>query len=192
MELQISKIARSPKERHVEPQVLGQAFASGEVWAFEAAYRLYAPSLMGAALGVLRDKQAAQDCVHDVLARLWQRENGYRVQRGSLSAFLVVCVRNDAISRARRDANRLRIERTLQPVETYNERWEDPIERMRIERALERLGNEQQRAIEFAYYKHMTHEEIASELSIPIGTVKSRIASALRVLRSLLSSEATI
>jgi RNA polymerase sigma-70 factor (ECF subfamily) len=183
----ISTIVSSPDDAH--ERAIERAFVSRESWAFEAAYRTHARHLVGAALSVLRDSQAAQDCVHDVLARLWQRGHGYRPERGSLGAFLVVCIRNEALSRVRRDANRSRIERSLAVDDAYTDEFGDPVERDRIRRCVQTLGDDQRSAVLMAYFKHMTHEEIARELGIPLGTVKSRLSSALRNLRAALASE---
>ena len=61
----------------------------------------------------------AQDCVHDALSRVWRSANAYSVARGAVRSFLVVCVRNEAISRRRRQSRRLRLEERLaaMPVE---------------------------------------------------------------------------
>ena len=59
---------------------------------------------------------AAQDCVHEVMLHLWRRGDAYQTERGSLRAFLAVCVRNKALSRARDARNRERIaQATFEP-----------------------------------------------------------------------------
>jgi RNA polymerase sigma-70 factor (ECF subfamily) len=167
---------------------LERAFAAREDWAFESAYRTYARALYGAAVGVLGDGESAQDCVHDVLERLWKRRGDYRVERGSLSAFLTICVRNEALSRARRDRNRTRIDQSIAVVETDSGDFGDPIERERIARALDGLRPELREVVALAYERHMTHDDIAREIGIPTGTVKSRLSSALQSLRNTLNT----
>ena len=186
MESPISMIERSPDG---ERTAMERGFAQRETWAFEAAYRSYARLLMGAAYGVLRDAPAAEDCVHDVIARLWQRGHAYRRERGALSTFLAMCVRNEALSRARRDANRIEIERKLAPTETQIGRVDDPFERERIARALATLSEEQRVVLMLSYERGLTHAEIARELNAPLGTVKSRLSSALRNLRAIFVRE---
>ncbi|HVS45489.1 MAG TPA: sigma-70 family RNA polymerase sigma factor [Verrucomicrobiae bacterium] len=188
MEEPISTIVRSADEL-LERGALERAFAAHEAWAFEAAYRSYSRALYGAALGVLRDSETAQDCVHDVLARLWERQGNYRTERGSLAAFLTTCVRNEALSHARRDRNRGRIDQTLAIDEGSIEEFGDPIERDRLVRAVGALRPEQRETIALAYLRHMTHEEIAKQIGVPMGTVKSRLSGALRSLRQSLAGE---
>jgi len=182
MEWPISTIESSASR--LEP-----AFAARERWAFDAAYRAYARALYGAALGVLRDHGRAQECVHDVMARLWRGPNPYRPARGSLAAFLTVCVRNEALSRLRRDRNRARIDRSLAVEERADEAFGDPLERERVARAVAALGDEQRETILLAYARHMTLDEIARERALPLGTVKSRLSSALRALRTTLGKD---
>ena len=162
------------------------AFVAGEAWAFEAAYVTYRRLLYGAAFGVLRDDAEAEDCVHDVLLRLWRKGHAYSPSRGSLAAFLAVCVRNDALSRRRKQSNRVRIERErIRPGEGAQAAADLAIaEQDRIETALQSLNDSQRDAIRMAYYDGFTHEEIARRTGEPLGTIKSRLANGLRVLRA--------
>lgn len=153
----------------------------------EAAYHAYRRHLYGAAFGVLHDAGDAEDCVHDVLVRLWKQGHTYSPQRGSLQAFLVVCVRNEALSRRRRAANRDRIARErLRPVPDAPPPDDPAVARLDMARLLERLNDAQQNAVRLAYYDGLTHEQIAERLGEPLGTVKSRLSNALRTLRGLI------
>ena len=166
---------------------LAQAFARGERWAYDAAYRLHGSVLHAAAQQVLRDPNEAADCVHDVLLRLWRRGDAYCVERGSLRAFLAVCVRNDALARQRKGRNRARIDLTLEHNQATRDVADAVVDREAIRDALSALTEKQRVAVELAYTRHLTHEEIAATLREPAGTVKSRLSSALRKLRETLA-----
>ena len=161
---------------------LESAFACRDASAYEAAYRAYGPRMHTAALRVLRNRDAALECVQDVFLNLWRSGSAYSPQRGSLEAFLVVCTRNRALTRVRVE-NRARetARRTDAPQDYTME--EDPIERERIRRALERLTQGQADVVRRAYYDGLTLAEVAEDLAIPIGTVKGRLSAALRALR---------
>jgi len=162
-------------------------FVAREPWAFEAAYVTYRRLLYGAAYGVLHDAQEAEDCVHDVLARLWQRGHGYTAARGSLHAFLCVCVRNEALSRLRRAANRGRIEREKIDASVVEPAADEAVmNRVDVAQCLQALSQAQRKAIQLAYFEGLTHEQIARRLDEPLGTVKSRLSNALRTLRGCL------
>lgn len=171
-------------------EALAAAFAAKERWAFDDAYRRYAGLLYSAAYQVLSDREDAQDCVHDALARVWRSPDSYARSRGALRSFLVVCVRNEAITRLRSKARRLKlVERVAaEPQEHAELGAVDVIERDRIRVALASLPPEQRRPLEMAYYEQKTHTEIARALEAPLGTVKSRIALGLRKLGSALGS----
>ena len=138
--------------------------------------------MQATALRILRDPDAARECVQDVFLYLWRSATAYSPERGSLEAFLVVCARNRALMRIRGE-NRAResARRVGEPSEYAME--EDPIERDRVRRALARLTDGQADVVRLAYYGGMTLAEVATDLAIPIGTVKGRLSAALRALR---------
>ena len=146
-------------------------------------YRLHADVCFSVALHVLRSPDDAEDCVHDVLVRVWEQEAKYRPERGSLRSFLIVCVRNEALTRRRAEARHRVIEaREASVAPNVDFEVVDHIEAARVRRALDALPVEQRRALELAYYGGLTHREISTALGEPLGTIKSRLALALRRL----------
>jgi RNA polymerase sigma-70 factor, ECF subfamily len=185
--------AATPPEG-ADDATLAQAFARREKWAFDEVYRRYGGLLFTVALNVLHNSEDAEDCVHDVLVRVWKNPHAFAAQRGSVRSFLVVCVRNDAISRRRSAARRAnlaeRISHEDEPAEEVQ--IEDFIEQRRIRDALSQLPEEQRRAVLLAFFGGKTHVEIAKELNQPLGTVKSRISLGLRKLGATLGAEARV
>jgi RNA polymerase sigma-70 factor, ECF subfamily len=170
-----------------DDMLLARAFVNREAWAYDAAYKAHGNVLYSAALQVLHDPHEAADCVHDVLLRLWRRGDAYRLERGSLRAFLAVCARNEALSRSRKSKTRNRLVQTLDRPSDTADIAVGVADRESIRRALEVLPAKQREAIELAYMRQMTREEMASALGEPTGTVKSRLSSALRKLREVLA-----
>lgn len=170
---------------------LSQAFAAKERWAFEEAYKRYGALLFSTALRVLGDREDAQDCVHDALTRVWRSPDAYSRSRGVVRSFLTVCVRNEAITRLRSKSRRAKLTERLaaEPQEHDELRASDPIENVRLHRALEALPVEQRKPLELAYFQQKTHTEIAQELDQPLGTIKSRIAMGLRKLSAALGAQ---
>lgn len=167
---------------------LADGFAAHEPWAFEEAYRRYRHLLYSTAYNVLGNADDAADCVHDALARVWRSPKAYSRARGALRSFLTVCVRNEAISRRRSQSRRLRLADRLaaEPVEHDEIPTPDPVERDRLRTAMTQLPQEQRLPLQLAYYEGKTHTEIAQELQIPLGTIKSRIAIGMRKLAAAL------
>jgi RNA polymerase sigma-70 factor (ECF subfamily) len=143
------------------------------------------PALQAAARHVLGTAGDARDCVHDALIRVWSKEGAYRPERGALRAFLMVCVRNEAISRKRSAVRHVATEqRAAVSTPAFGI---DVAERVAIRGALAGLPREQRDVIELAYWGDYTQAEIASRLGIPLGTIKSRAALGLRKLARTLS-----
>lgn len=173
---------------------LAHAFARREAWAFDEAYRRYGALLYSVALTVVHNSEDAEDCVHDVLVRVWNKRTAFTVQRGSVRAFLVVCVRNEAISRQRASARRAHLADTLAQNADLTEEVDitDHVENARVRAALAALPQEQRSALYLAYFGGKTHVEIAQLRNEPLGTVKSRISLGLRKLHAALTPEQSI
>jgi RNA polymerase sigma-70 factor (ECF subfamily) len=151
-------------------------------------YQRYAPLLYSAALRVAAEAGAAEDCVHDVVLRAWER-GSYHPRRGSLRAFLVVATRNEALTRMR-SAHR---QRRLLPRLYDPSAAADPaayVQASALHETLYALPPDQRDVIERAYFGQHTREEIAGDLGVPIGTVKSRLHRALAALATLLKEDA--
>jgi RNA polymerase sigma-70 factor, ECF subfamily len=174
----------------LDDETLAAAFAAKERWAFDEAYTRYAKLLYSTAYHVLGNAEDAQDCVHDALARVWKSPESYMRSRGTVRSFLVVCVRNEAITRLRAKARRRKLEERVaaEPQEHDELHVVDVVEHDRLRAAFRNLPPEQRRPLELAYYEHKTHVEIARELSEPLGTIKSRIALGLRKLAAALGA----
>jgi RNA polymerase sigma-70 factor, ECF subfamily len=172
-------------------EALSAGFAAHRRWAFEEAYRRYGSLLYSTAFNVLGNAEDAADCVHDALMRVWRSGSSYSQARGAVRSFLLVCVRNEAISRRRSQARRTRLTERLaaEPQRHDDLGVGDPIERDRLRRAMAQLPPDQRAPLELAYYEGKTHTEIAHELQAPLGTIKSRIAMGLRKLATALRAQ---
>jgi RNA polymerase sigma-70 factor (ECF subfamily) len=172
---------------------LTQSFIERRSEALDAVYVAYAGMLYGVAYRVLEHAEDARDCVHDVLLRVWLAAHSYRAERGTLRAFLVVAVRNEALTR-RRSAARHRVIEMRVPASAVapdiaND-IADAMESQRLRRAIATLPPEHRSVFERVYLRYQTQAEAARELGIPIGTVKSRIANGLQKLHAALQPEA--
>jgi RNA polymerase sigma-70 factor, ECF subfamily len=172
---------------------IAAAFADRRPEAIEAAYHAYGRALYSVACRILHDTDEAQDCVHDALLRAWQRPNAYRPERGALRPFLMACVRNEALTRARRDARHRRIEQRVAREEIFSYEFasDGPPVNDGLHAALGSLPPEQLAVLSLAYFGSLSQTQIASRLGIPLGTVKSRAALGLRKLAALVPAPDT-
>jgi RNA polymerase sigma-70 factor (ECF subfamily) len=158
--------------------------------AFDLAYRAYAARLRAVAYDVVRDRDAAEDVVHGALVRVWSG-GAYRPERGELLPFLIACVRREAFDalRAAKRRHLREVRAADDPVAPDATAAIDPVEARRVRRALDALPDQQRDVILRAYYGHRTLAEVAHDTNTPLGTVKSRLAGALRRLHSSLAGE---
>ncbi len=161
----------------------------GDGQAMAALYDRYSKLVYSVALRVLRDPASAEDVLQDVFLGLWRRPERFVSARGSLGGWLAVVARNRSIDTLRR-------KRPSEPVEEVylasSCNLADEAERntlmSRARAIIMRLPLEQRKTLEMAYFDGLTHTEIAEITGDPLGTVKTRIRSALLTLRKELEA----
>jgi RNA polymerase sigma-70 factor (ECF subfamily) len=160
--------------------------AEGDVDSFQAFYGRYAGRVLAYARQIGRNREAAEDVVQEVFVVVWRRAASYRPDRGDTPGWLYTITRNKLVDHWRRTGDALELaeidERRLAEAEEPGEL------RLSVRQALSRVAPEQRRAIEMAYFGGLTYEETARRLELPLGTLKSRIRTGLKALRSLLEA----
>lgn len=157
--------------------------------ALAALYDRYAGMLSSVISRILRDAQAAEEILQDIFYQLWQTASSFDPSRGSLGGWLVVIARNRAISRLRKHhptqgteigENTVIVPVNLESTVARQELME------RVRRVLDSLPQEQRAVVELAYFQGMTHSEIARSTGDPLGTVKTRLRTAVETLKRAL------
>jgi RNA polymerase sigma-70 factor (ECF subfamily) len=154
--------------------------------ALEALYDRYAGLLSSVLNRILRDAQAAEEILQDIFYQLWRTAAQFDPSRGSLPGWLMVIARNRAISRLRHH-NPAAGEELLENTVSLPFNLEGVIAQKellgRVKGAIETLPKEQRAAVELAYFEGLTHSEIAERTGDPLGTVKTRLRTALETLK---------
>jgi len=165
----------------LDDRSLVEGFVARRTDAFVGLCEAYAVEMCSIAHHVLRDRAWAEDCVHDALLRLWRSPGAYLPERGSLRAFLLVCVRNEALDQLRganlRAASELKSHGLELPATEI--RLLDPVDAAQVRDAIAALPEEQRDALLRAYYKNRSLVQIAEETQSSPGTVKNRVTAAL-------------
>lgn len=174
-----------------DSQILS-AMASGQVNALSLLYDRYARLVYSIAYRILENPEEAEEITQDIFLTLWRR-NTYNASRGSLSQFLTTMTRSRAIDKLRSKGARLRVVQRLQGIIHTENRAPTPLEQasigeraQRIREALAQLSDSEREVLEIAYYEGLSQSEIAQQLNIPLGTVKSRSRQGLLKLRQTL------
>jgi RNA polymerase sigma-70 factor (ECF subfamily) len=156
-------------------------------------YDRYAGVISSVLHRILRDDQAAEEILQDIFFQLWNTASRFDSSRGSLPAWLVVIARNRAISRLRRHnpaaGDALMEGMAVSPFNLESFAAQQQLVE-RVKASLENLPKEQRAAVELAFFEGLTHSEIAARTGDPLGTVKTRLRSALETLRRTLDSTA--
>lgn len=159
---------------------------AGDETAMADLYDRYSGIVYGVALRVLGNTTSAEDVLQEVFLQLWRNPGAFDAERGRLAPWLAVIARNRAIDLLRKrpmeeEINELPIAASVDLEDAANQRL--AVEKVRS--AMQALPPEQRQALEMAFFEGLTHTEIAGKTGEPLGTVKTRIRSALLALRKV-------
>jgi RNA polymerase sigma-70 factor (ECF subfamily) len=157
--------------------------------ALSTLYDRYSALVYSEAKRILRDAGAAEEILQDLFYQVWRTAERFDPARGSLAGWLVVAARNRAISKLRRKSGR------TEELEENAVFWGPSLETSttrnllldKVRTVLGGLPRGQREAMEFAYFEGMSHSEIAEKTGEPLGTIKTRIRSAMEALRKVMS-----
>jgi RNA polymerase sigma factor (sigma-70 family) len=156
--------------------------------AFSYLYDNYAGALCGIIKQIIVDNDLVNDVTQEVFVNIWRRIDSYDPAKGRLFTWMLNIARNAAIDKLR--SREYQVGLKQQPID--DQEWSHPVVRIGIDdfglkKVIMQLKDEQRMLIDLSYYQGYTHEQIAKALNIPLGTVKTRLRSALTQLRTYLS-----
>lgn len=152
-------------------------------------YQRYQPLIYSMAFNVLRNRTLAEEVTQDIFVQVWQTPKKWDPNKGKLSSWLMTVTRYTAIDRLRKEQRQPPV--SAKPLETLahllpsGEHGSDALrDNSRLLRQLiQELPKEQRQMIYLAFFRGMTHTDIAKQHNIPLGTVKSRIRLGLSRLK---------
>jgi RNA polymerase sigma-70 factor, ECF subfamily len=160
--------------------------------AFELLYDRYHRLVYGVALRMLTDPLAAEDVTQAVFLKLWSAPALFR--EGNFGAWIARVARNRALDvlRSRSSQGEPQLGDELSAADALEDTALARIDAERVREALSQLPPDQREAIELGFFGGATHEQIARQTGLPLGTVKTRIRTGLRRLRGTLESVVTV
>ena len=176
----------SPDEPRTLEDLLA-AVAEGDRDAFSDLYDEVAGTVYGLAKKVVVDPSRAQEIAQDVLLEVWRKAGAFDPDRGSAITWIAVMTRRRAIDVVRSsESSRSREEKVMGVAGDDPDPVSDVVvsldERRQVRRAMASLTDLQREALELAFFRGLSHREVAAELDTPLGTVKTRIRDGLSKL----------
>lgn len=157
-------------------------------WDVETAYREHGRELFGFAAAALRDRALAEDAVQEVFVKAWRARARYDPDKASLRTWLFSIARNVVVDTLRAQARR--------PLPAGDETGDEQavpgdvaeavVLRLQLQAALDRVGAKHRHVLVEVHLRGRSQEQVARELGVPVGTVRTRTYYGLRALRAAL------
>lgn len=154
--------------------------------AFAYLYDNYSGALYNIILQIVPDQDMANDVLQEAFVNIWRKIDSYDQSKGKLFTWMLNVTRNLSIDTVRSKSfqNNLKNQELPEGASTESNGYvQQDVDNIGLKKVIEKLKKEQRVLIDLAYFKGYTHEEIAEIEGLPLGTVKTRIRSALIQLR---------
>ena len=166
--------------------------ARGDQAAFGDLYDLAAPRVFGMVLRLVIDRAQSEEVTQEVFLEIWQSASRFDPNKGKAMTWVLTMARRRAIDRIR-SSQAARDRDTRIGVRDFQAEYDDVaesaelrIEGKKVDAAMRELSDSQRQVISLAYYGGQSHSEIARELGVPIGTVKTRLRDGMIRLRTVM------
>ncbi|MDX2196694.1 MAG: sigma-70 family RNA polymerase sigma factor [Cytophagales bacterium] len=151
--------------------------------AFEMLYNTYIDALFGVTLQIVRSVPLAEDVIQDSFIKMWKNIDKYDARKGTLFTWMLNITRNTAIDKLRSKSMKME-HKSIDTIEE-TESVEHKIEHIGIKEIAQKLDPQYYELIDWVYFKGYTQSEVAQKLNMPLGTVKTKIRSAIMQLRQI-------
>ena len=171
---------------------LVRSVAAGSAEALGTLYDRHAPTVFGLARRIVSRPEDAEEVVQDVFAQVWRQASRYQDTRASVAGWMIMLARTRAIDRLRARRARPDDDRAAAPASGTVLMSADPdpealtLSAQNVERVREAcasLPEPLKSLLDLAYYQGLSHSEIAAATGVPLGTVKTRLRTAMDLLR---------
>jgi RNA polymerase sigma-70 factor, ECF subfamily len=165
--------------------------ATGDQAAFDRLYRLTAPKLFALAIRILQRRDIAEEVLQESFVRIWRNAQAYEAAKAHAMTWMSTIVRNTALDWLRRP----NLESPLDLTEGADPPDEAPLpmaslqlkeEENALHNCIKELGAPERQCIALAYFRGLSNSELAEQLSVPLGTIKSWIRRSMMRLRECL------
>lgn len=159
------------------------AAATGDRLAFRALYQATAPRLLAIAQRMLGRRDMAEEAVQDAFVAAWRAAASYDPALGSVQAWLSTIVRRRAIDRLRASPWRVQERESEGDIAIPPATGE---QKLAVRECLEQIATNERLALSLVYYYGLSHSELSTRLSVPLGTAKSWVRRGLHAMKQCL------
>ncbi|MFF5829975.1 sigma-70 family RNA polymerase sigma factor [Streptomyces bacillaris] len=170
--------------------------ARGDQEAFAQVYDAVSGPVLGLVRSILRDPAQSEEVAQEVLVEVWRTAPRFHASRGSAMNWVLTLAHHRAVDRVRsaeaaaaREHRAALLDRTP-AFDEVSEQVETRLEREQVRRCLRTLSELQRQSVTLAYYRGLTYREVAELLTVPLGTIKTRLRDGLIRLRDCLGVSA--
>lgn len=157
---------------------------SGDESAFAEIYDRYSGAINGIILRIVTDSEASQDVLQDTFVKVWKNIQSYDSSKGSFFTWMLNIARNTSIDSLRKLKKEGKTEIREQDINVgMTGVVQQNTNVIGLSKLVDKLPEEQRLMIEYIYFNGYTQQEVADELDMPLGTVKTRTRLAMRELR---------
>lgn len=169
---------------NTEIEALVIRLKSGDETAFAEVYDRYSGAINGIILRIVTDSEASQDVLQDTFVKIWKNIQSYDSTKGSFFTWMLNIARNTSIDSLRKLKKEGKTEIREQDMNVgMTGVVQQNTNVIGLSKLVEKLPEEQRLMIEYIYFNGYTQQEVADELDMPLGTVKTRTRLAMRELR---------
>jgi len=172
----------------LEQHIVG-LLEEGDQRAIPLIYEYYSSSLLGVITKITKDDELAQDALQECFIKIWRSSKKYDSNKAKLFTWLYRIARNTAIDKLRSHSLKFKKEIQIEDSNVYKLATSDFNEdTMDLKKHVASLDSKYQIVLKALFFEGMTQQEASEELSIPLGTIKSRLKIGLRELKKIYNS----
>lgn len=178
----------APAARHYEG-LIGRVGKTRDRTAFVELFHYFAPRIKSYLLKHGASETSAEEIVQNTFITVWEKAASFDAKKAAASTWIFTIARNKRIDALRREKF-VEVNSDNPALEnasyTLNEDYADPETVAQLNAAIDKLPDEQARLLRMAFFDEKSHQQIADETNIPLGTVKSRLRIAMEKLKTMM------